>query len=60
MEFSTGLPRPDAGSPEMLVLAFLVLLCLAVLGAMAWRWSGRGRSDVSGLRLARRDRRPTS
>lgn len=42
----------------MLVLAFLVLLCLAALGAMYRKWSGRGRPAVRGLRLTRRGERP--
>ena len=36
---------------ELVVLAVLVVLCLAAGWAMYQKWSGRGTSDVSGLRL---------
>ena len=51
---------PFLSGMEVALLVFLVLLCLAVVGAMYRKWSGRTQSDVSGLRLKRRGERPAS
>jgi hypothetical protein len=45
---------------EVVVLAVLVLLCLAAGWAMFQKWSGRAASDVSGLRLGQHRGAPRS
>jgi hypothetical protein len=42
--------------PELAVLAVLAAICVAAAWVFYQRWSGRTRSDVSGLRFTRRDR----
>ena len=41
---------------EMAILGVLVLLVLATAWSFYRRWSGRARSDVSGLRFTHRER----
>ncbi len=42
---------PGTSGVELAVLAILLVLCVAVGWAMYRKWSGRTKSDVSGLRL---------
>jgi hypothetical protein len=42
---------PGVSPMEMVMLAILLVLCVAVGWAMYRKWSGRTTSDVSGLRL---------